>query len=369
MSVDVLEVAGSRVAQRVEDVDGAGAAPDVTASHPVAVRAGEQGPLLLDELALGWWAALDAARSALRAAGSTLPAGEVAERSRRLGDERVGTIQLLGSLAHELHADSRLLELLAAPRITPSMLGLPDGVEACVFDLDGVLTTSAVLHAEAWAETLDAFLVDRAAHSAHPVLPFDPHRDYEDYIAGRPRLEGVRAFLGSRGISLPEGRPDDAPDAHTVHGLANRKNQVLQRRLDREGVAAFDGSRCYLEAVRMLGVHRAVVSASANTQTFLERAGLSGLIEETVDGETMRIERLRAEPEPDTLLAACARLGVSPARSVVFETTPAGIAAARNAHVRLAVGVDRDGSSRALRASDADRVVRDLTELLDRRAA
>jgi beta-phosphoglucomutase-like phosphatase (HAD superfamily) len=323
-------------------------------------------PGLLDSLVMEWWAALDAAQSALRAAGRSLPDEELGERSRQLAGERAATVQQLKGLAHELHTESRLLRLLSAPAITRQMLALPSGVNACVFDLDGVLTTSASLHAEAWAETLDAFLFDRAARTRHPVIPFDRRHDYEDHIAGRPRLEGVRAFIGSRGISVSEGGPDDPPGAHTIHGIANRKNELLRRRLEREGVAAFAGSRCYLEAVRMLGLRRAVVSASANTQAFLEHAGLAALVETTVDGDTMRIEHLRSEPRPDALLAACDRLGVQPGETAVFATTPAGIAAARNAGARIAVGVDRDRHGAALRASDADLVVGDLTELLDR---
>ena len=145
------------------------------------------------------------------------------------------------------------------------MLGLPDGVVACVFDLDGVLTTSATMHALAWAETFDPFLLERAERSHREFVPFDRRTEYQVYIAGRPRLEGVRGFLGSRGIGLPEGDADDPAGAETMHALANRKNQVLQQHLDRQGVAAFSGSRFYLEAARSIGVHRAVVSASANT--------------------------------------------------------------------------------------------------------
>ena len=326
-------------------------------------------PRPVDALTARWWAALDAAQSALRAGGSSLGGAELADRSRHLAEERTKTVQLLQGLARDLHTDSRLLRLLAAPRIVPKMLGLPEGVTACVFDLDGVLTTSATAHAAAWAETFDRFLMERAERSRRPFVPFDRSSDYEAFIAEKPRLDGVRAFLAGRGISLPEGSPDDPPGAETVHGLANRKNQALQRRLDREGVAAFEGSRGYLEAVRMLGLRRAVVSASAHTATMLEGAGLAGLIDCRIDGRTIAAEHLRAKPAPDTLLAACRQLDVPPGRTVVFETTPAGISAARAAGVRLAVGVDREGHSRALRASDADLVINDLTELLDRRLA
>jgi HAD superfamily hydrolase (TIGR01509 family) len=314
-------------------------------------------------LAGQWSTALDAARSALRASGLSLSAQERGERGRRLDEERTRTVQLLQGLARDLRTDSPLVRLLAAPAITPRMIGLPDGISACVFDLDGVLTTSATVHAAAWAETFERFLLDRAERSHHPFIPFDRRHDYDDYIAGKPRLDGVRAFLAGRGISLPEGSPGDPPNTDTVHGLSNRKSQAMQRHLDREGVAAFEGSRCYLEAARMLGLRRAVVSASVHTATILERVGLSHLIEGRIDGGTLGARQLRGKPAPDTLLAACELLDVLPCQTAAFETTLAGIAAARAAGVRLVIGVERSGQTAALRASDADLVVNDLAEL------
>jgi HAD superfamily hydrolase (TIGR01509 family) len=323
----------------------------------------------LDPLAAQWWTALDAAQSALRAASPYLSPQELGERGRHLVEERNVAVRELEGLAHDLHAHSQLLHLVATPSRTRHMLGLPNEVTACVFDLDGVLTTSATLHAEAWTETFDRFLLERAERSHRPFVPFDPDHDYEDHLAGKPRLDGIRAFLASRGISLPEGDTDDPPGAETIYGLANRKNRALRRRLDREGVAAFEGSRCYLEAARMLGLHRAVVSASANTAAILERAGLARLIEGRIDGNAMREERMLPQPAPDTLIAACQLLHVDPREAVAFETTPAGISAARRAGVKLAVGVARNGHAEALRASDADLVVGDLSELLDGKAA
>jgi HAD superfamily hydrolase (TIGR01509 family) len=320
----------------------------------------------LDALAAQWWTALDAAQLALRAAGLYLKPQELGERSRGLAAERGETVQLLQGLARSLQADSRLLNWFAGPGVTRRMLGLPDGVVACVFDLDGVLTTSSTVHAAAWTETFDAFLLDRAERSRREFVPFDPRHDYQDHLAGRPRSNGVRAFLASRGIGLTEGNRHDPPGAPTVHGLANRKNQLLQQRLQRHGVAAFDASRCYLEAARILGVRRAVVSASANTATILERAGLAHLIELCIDGNTIEAEQLRPKPAPDTLLAACEDLHAQPSQTAAFETTPAGVAAARAAGVRLVIGVDRSGYAEALGASDADLVVGDLAELLDR---
>jgi beta-phosphoglucomutase-like phosphatase (HAD superfamily) len=237
-------------------------------------------------------------------------------------------------------------------------------VVACVFDLDGVLTTSAAVHAAAWAETLDSFLLQRAERGNRQFIPFDRRRDYEDHLAGRPRLGGVRSFLASRGIGLPEGNPGDEPGAETVWGLANRKNLALRQRLDREGVAAFAGSRCYLEAARIARLHPAVVSPSSNTATILERTGLAHLLEQRIDGNTMEAERLRGKPAPDTLVAACERLHVEPGESAAFETTPAGVTAARAAGFKFVVGVSRSDNGGALRASDADLVIDDLAELL-----
>ena len=321
-------------------------------------------PVSLDDLAAQWWAALEAAGGAIRAAGRTMHPLHLAEQSRRLVAERAETIRSLEELSRERHEPSRLVRWLAAPAITPRMLGLPADVTACVFDLDGVLTTSADAHAAAWTETFDRFLLEQADRHHRPFVAFDRRHDYEELVAGKPRLEGVRDFLGSRGISLLEGDSDDPPGAPTVHGLANRKNRLLQQHLAREGVAALGGSRSYLQAARMARLSRAVVSASANTAAILDRAGLADLVDVRVDGWTIDAEGLRPKPAPDLLLAVCRRLEIEPRRAVAFETTPAGIAAARAAGVALVVGVDRSGEAELLRARDADLVVNDLTELL-----
>lgn len=326
----------------------------------VAVPAGP--PPSIDDLVGHWWTALEVGESAVRSAGLYLSSSEVAERGRRLREERVESMELLGELARDSHSDSRLLRLLGAPALRRAMLGLPEHVSACVFELDGVLTTSAAVHAAAWADTFDPFLLERAERNRRQFVPFHRDHDYDEYVAGTPRLEGVRAFLASRGISLPEGAREDPPGTPTVHGLANRKNQALQRRLDREGVDAFAGARCYLVATRMLGLRRAVVSASSNTETMLERAGLADLVDELVDGRVIEAEHLRPRPAPDSLLAACRRLGVTARQAAAFETTPAGIAAARAAEVSLAVAVGPE----SVFAAEADVVVSDLADLLDR---
>lgn len=320
-------------------------------------------PTGLDSLAIRWWAAFDAAREALHSAGPYIGSHEQGERSRNLTDERSETMQLLRELARIGHASKWLHQWLAAPSLTRRMLGLPDGVAACVFDLDGVLTTSATMHAVAWAETFDPFLLSRSELGHRQFVPFDPEIEYREHIAGRPRLDGARGFLASRGISLPEGRVRDTPGAETIHGLANRKNEVLRRHLEQEGVTAFAGSRFYLEAARSIGVHRAVVSASLNTSAILERAGLAQLIEHCVDGATIEAEHLLAKPAPDTIAAVCRQLVVEPGQLVAFETTADGIAAARAAGVRLVVCVERGGPPVG---AEADVVVNDLAELFGR---
>jgi HAD superfamily hydrolase (TIGR01509 family) len=245
------------------------------------------------------------------------------------------------------------------------VLGLPPRIDACVFNLDGVLIGSASLHAAAWTETFDELISRRLERTRGRFAPFNPRVDYPAHMHGRPRLEGVRGFLASRGIRLPEGEPDDAPGSETVYGLANRKNQALLRLLDERGVQAFEGSRRYLELARDAGIRCAVVSASANAETLLERAGLSDLIQACIDGNAIVAERLAARPSPAILLAACRRLGVEADHAAVFETSAAGIAAGRAGGFELVVGVDRTGDSGALRDNGASRVIGGLPELLD----
>jgi HAD superfamily hydrolase (TIGR01509 family) len=313
-----------------------------------------------------WWAAFDAAEIALSAAAPILTRVALREPRSRLARERDRTVQLLEAIAREDGLDTSFSHLLSSRSNLRRLLGLGRTITACVINLDGVLIGSASIHLAAWTETFDEFISTRLQRTGGGFAPFNPLTDYPKHIHGKPRLEGVRAFLASRGISLPEGDPDDAPGTETVHGLANRKNTALSRRLDEQGVTAFEGSRRYLETARDAGVHCAVVSASANTQTILERAGLADLIEDRIDGNTMRAGRLRGRPAPDTLLAACQRLGVDPEHTAVFETSPAGVAAARASAFGLVVGVDWAGQAEALRAEGADLVVTGLAELLER---
>jgi beta-phosphoglucomutase-like phosphatase (HAD superfamily) len=317
----------------------------------------------LDEIVERWWTALAASESALRAA-QRMPGGRVLiDGARSPTSERLEVIRLLEQLEHELQEHSRLLPWLTRASVTNRMLGLPRTIRACIFDLDGVLTMSAEVHAAAWADTFDRFLLDQAHVHRRPYVPFDSGHDY-DLVAGRPRLDGVRSFLVSRGISLPDGSTEDPSGALTVHGLSNRKNELLQLQLRRDGVAAFSGSRSYLEAVRIAGLGRAVVSPSANTGSILRHAGLTSLVDVQVDGFTMEAEGHHAKPAPDTLVAALRRLKVEPTAAAAFETTPAGIAAARAAGVAFIVAVHRPGDDDVLRAGEADAVVGDLSDLL-----
>jgi HAD superfamily hydrolase (TIGR01509 family) len=328
----------------------------------------EHSLVTADALCPAWRSALDAADLALEAARICLPASELAARSNSLAAERDSTLSLLKALARDQHEGHRFLHLTPR-RHARRHLGLPRGVDACVFNLEGVLVGSARLHAAAWAQTFDEFLSSRIERTGGRYAPFNPGTDYAEHIHDRPRLDGVRAFLASRGISLPDGEAEDPPGTETVHGLANRKNEALLRRVEEHGVTAYDGSRHYLQAALEAGVHTAAVSASANTRTLLERAGLATLIERCVDGNTMLVERLRGNPAPDTLLAACRRLGLEPQHAAAFETSPAGTAAARAGGFAVVIGVDRTGQASALRAQGADLVVPGLAELLERRLA
>ncbi|MFL5928812.1 MAG: beta-phosphoglucomutase family hydrolase [Gaiellaceae bacterium] len=243
--------------------------------------------------------------------------------------------------------------------------GLPEGIKACLFDLDGVLTQTATVHAAAWKEMFDAFLRDRSEAAGEPFVPFDPEVDYGEYIDGKLRYDGVRSFLASRGIELPEGEPTDPPGANTVHGLGNRKNDLVLELIRTKGVEAYDGSVRYVRAVRDAGVPRAVVSASANTRDVLEAAGIADLFDVRVDGVVAAEQHLKGKPEPDTFLAAAKALDVAPGEAAVFEDALAGVAAGRAGGFGVVIGVDRVGQAEALREHGADVVVRDLAELLE----
>jgi beta-phosphoglucomutase family hydrolase len=245
------------------------------------------------------------------------------------------------------------------------VLGLPAGISACLFDLDGVLTQTAKVHAAAWKQTFDAFLADRARQSGEPFEPFDAVREYHEYVDGRPRADGVRAFLGARGIELPDGEPGDPPTAETVQGLGVRKNDLVLRLVQEHGVEPYAGSVRYLRAVRDAGLRRAVVSSSTNCREVLEAAGISDLLEARIDGHMAERDGLRGKPAPDTFLAGARALGASPQRSAVFEDALAGVEAGRAGAFAAIVGIDRTGQADALIAHGATRVVADLAELLE----
>ncbi len=240
-------------------------------------------------------------------------------------------------------------------------LGLPEEIRACLFDLDGVLTPTALVHAAAWKELFDEYLDQhRPAGSTgapdDPYRPFEAGRDYERFVDGRPRDDGVRGFLASRGIVLPDDE---------VRALSLRKDDMFMRRLERAGVQPYPGSVRYLHAVRDAGLHIACVSASTHCADILRAAGIEDLIEARVDGIVARAEGLRGKPEPDTFLAGAQRLGAVAATAAVFEDALAGVAAGHAGAFGYVVGVDRVGQAAALAAQGADTVVTDLADLLD----
>jgi beta-phosphoglucomutase family hydrolase len=247
------------------------------------------------------------------------------------------------------------------------VLGLPDGITACLFDLDGVLTQTAKIHAAAWKQTFDEYLRRRADQRGEEFKPFDKGHDYDAYVDGMPRYDGVRTFLKSRGIELPEGDPSDPPDAETIDGIGNRKNELVLKLIKEQGVEPYEGSVAYVKAAREAGLRRAVVSSSANCRDVLGSAGMLDLFEEIVDGNVAQEQHLKGKPAPDTFLAGARALGVDPAQAVVFEDALAGVEAGRAGDFGYVIGVNRVGQADALREHGATIVVDDLAELLDER--
>jgi beta-phosphoglucomutase family hydrolase len=235
------------------------------------------------------------------------------------------------------------------------MLGLPDGVTACLFDLDGVLTQTAKVHAAAWTEMFDGYLRE---------LAFDPVADYDEYVDGKPRYDGVASFLQSRGINLPQGTADDPPGAETIDGLGNRKNEIVLKLIHDDGVQPYEGSVRYVKAAREAGLRRVVVSSSTNCRDVLSAAGILDLFEEIVDGHVTEREGLKGKPAPDTFLAGARAVGVKAPAAAVFEDALAGVEAGHAGGFGIVVGVDRVGQADALRSHGADIVVKDLAELL-----
>jgi beta-phosphoglucomutase family hydrolase len=238
-------------------------------------------------------------------------------------------------------------------------LGLPEEIKACLFDLDGVVTRTAVVHAAAWKEMFDAFLREREGEH---FRPFDDH-DYDEYVDGLPRADGVRAFLASRGIELPDGNPDDPPGAETVHGLGNRKNALVLEKIRTDGVEAYDDTLTYIRAARARGLRTAIVSSSANCRDVLRAIDAEDLFDVRVDGVVAAERGLPGKPHPDTFLAAAHDLGLDAARSAVFEDALAGMDASRAGGFGYVVGLDRVGQTDALYEHGADIVVKGLAEL------
>jgi len=241
---------------------------------------------------------------------------------------------------------------------------IPKNIKACLFDMDGVLTETAKVHAAAWKRMFDAYLVERSKRTGDELAPFDLKADYTEYVDGKPRYDGVRSFLAARGITLEQGTPSDPPGAETVDGLGNRKNTLVMKIIHEQGVDAFAGSVQLVKSLRGRGLATAVVSSSANTQEVIAAAGIEGLFDTIVDGNFVEREHLKGKPAPDSYLAAARELGVEPADAAVFEDALSGVASGRAGNFGLVVGVDRAGQADALREHGADIVVEDLAELL-----
>jgi beta-phosphoglucomutase-like phosphatase (HAD superfamily) len=328
--------------------------------------------LALDTAAFQWREALDAATDGLdnvsrsrRALHFSTP--ELQARAAQLEHERDTIERDLERLAGTTH--THLHRHMHGPRACAALLSLGTAVECCVLELDGVLAPSTALHAAAWQETFDEFLSRHHLHAGaglDPARPFGARGDYFRYLHGRPRIDGVHRFLDSRGIHLPNGDQSEAPGDETAWGVAARKNQILRRLLRQDGIRAYEGSIRFLELAREAHLGLGIVSASANTREILERAGLLGLVDDVLDGNAMSAERLRPKPEADSILGACSRLGIAPASAATFETTAAGIAAGRAAGVDRVIVVDLGaGSLGRAAAGSADRVVPELSELID----
>jgi len=240
------------------------------------------------------------------------------------------------------------------------VLGLPDGIRACLFDMDGVLTETATVHARAWKSMFDDYLRRRDGDDFKPFT----QDDYDEYVDGKPRYDGVESFLSSRGIDLPQGKPTDAPSEETVDGLGNRKNDLVMKIIHDEGVTPYPGSVEYVDAVREAGLRTACVSSSANAGEVLAAAGIRDRFDKVVDGHVVEDDGLKGKPAPDTYLHGAEELGVSAAEAVVFEDALSGVEAGHAGHFGFVVGVDRVGQADALKRQGADVVVKDLADLL-----
>ena len=240
----------------------------------------------------------------------------------------------------------------------------PDKFDAVLFDLDGVITATARIHASAWKQAFDEILKKRAGGES--FRPFDKQSDYEDYVDGKPRYDGAQSFLESRHVDVPRGTPDDAPDKETVWGIANRKNKLFEEALKREHVDVFEGTVDWVRHLRRAGIKTAVVSSSSHCEAIVQNAGISNLFDARMDGDIAVRMKLEGKPAPDTYLKAAEMLGVDAKRAVVVEDALAGVEAGRSGGFGLVIGVDRKHDADALRENGADIVVSDLKEMLSR---
>ena len=236
--------------------------------------------------------------------------------------------------------------------------------DAALFDLDGVVTKTANVHAWAWQQLFDEYLHSYSQRTGQPFVPFDVDKDYRVYVDGKPRYEGVKSFLDSRQIALPWGAPDDGPEEATIYGLGHKKDGYFETRLHEFGVEVYEGTVRFLRRVREQGLKTAVVSSSNHCQEVIERAGLTALFDVRIDGQETQRLSLRGKPAPDTFVEAARRVDVLPARAIVIEDAQAGVQAGRAGGFGLVIGVDRLDQPEALRQHGADIVVADLAELL-----
>jgi beta-phosphoglucomutase family hydrolase len=237
--------------------------------------------------------------------------------------------------------------------------------DAVLLDLDGVITDTASIHAACWKQMFDEYLQGRARQRGETFRPFDIATDYRLYVDGKPRFDGVRDFLTSRNIQLPEGSPDDPPQAETVGGLGNRKNDLVNKIIEVEGVAPYEGSVELIHQLRHQGFKIAVVTSSQNCSAVLKAAKLDGFFDAQVDGNTIHALHLAGKPAPDTFLMGAKLLGIDPAQAIVVEDAISGVEAGFAGGFGLVIGVARKGNAEELRHHGADLVVNDLKELVD----
>jgi beta-phosphoglucomutase family hydrolase len=262
--------------------------------------------------------------------------------------------------------DPSLLKKMRAPYREEMIMSTvtPDKFDAVLFDLDGVITATARMHASAWKQAFDEFLKKRAGNG--DFQPFDKLKDYEDYVDGKPRYDGTQSFLESRGIALPHGNPDDPPDKETVCGIANRKTKLFEEALKKDSVDVFEGTVAWIRQLRQVGIKTAVVSSSSHCKDIIQNAGLSDLFDARVDGDIANQLHLKGKPAPDTFLKAAEMVDVGPKRAVVVEDALAGVEAGHNGGFGLVIGVDRKHDAEGLKQHGADIVVTDLQEMLSR---